>query len=136
MHRSHFALATLLTAFSLGAPASAAPPTPASSVKLELADAKAGTTQSSTLVVPLDGHGVARVETRSDAGQTVIKIFPDGPRGRNALRFDIERTRLEGGRHNGIHVEATLRLVKGKPAVIADLTRPDGSSTRVTAELR
>ena len=43
MHRSHFALATLLTAFSLGAPASAAPPTPASSVKLELADAKAGT---------------------------------------------------------------------------------------------
>ncbi len=139
MIRARTALATSLTALALTAPAAAAPPRPAAptTVKLELADAKGGTTQSSTLLIPIDGRGPARVETRSDAGQTVITISRDGRPGTNEpLRFNIERSRNENGRHSDIRVDAAVRLARGKRVVIAHLTRPDGSSTRVTVELR
>lgn len=133
-----FAVATALSACAAtGAAAAPTRPEAAStatpSAHVRIAD---GHKRPLELLLPVAERAPSTVEARAGSAFYRVKLSRDGASGSDApLRFDIERTDREGEGRSNVHVSVTVRMHRGSRAVLAKLSRPDGTTTTITAVL-
>lgn len=109
--------------------------TPAApSARVRIAD---GDARPLELLLPITEHGRSRVEARAGSAFYRISVSHEGRPGSEApLHFDIERTDSQGAGRRDVKLSVAVRMRRGARAVLARLSRPDGTTTTITATLQ
>lgn len=101
------------------------------SARIRIAD---GHKRPLELLLPVAAHGRSKVEARSGSAFYRIAVSRDGADA--PLHFKIERSCSRGAERNNVLLSVTVRMHRGARAVLARLSRPDGTTTTITAILQ
>ncbi len=128
------ALPSACAARAAAQPAEARSATPASpSARIRIAD---GSKRPLELLVSIADRGSSKVEARAGSAFYRIEVSHVGaPDSDRPLHFKIERSDSAGQGMNNVEVSVSVRMRPGARVVLARLSRPDGSTTTVTAAL-
>lgn len=116
-------------------PAEVQAATPASpSARIRISDAKKPPLE---LLMSIADRGTSMVKARAGSVFYRIEVSHLGAPGSDGpLRFKIRRSDSAGQGVNNMEVSVVVRMRRGARVVLARLSRPDGATTTVTAELQ
>lgn len=132
MKRESLSLAVSIVLTALGVScaarsARAASPSSGPEIRLDIADSGQRPVRVA-VAVPTDG-GCSKVEASAGREQYKFQVC----RGHSGHGFDFD-IRCENPRRE-VRVSVSARLEQSRPALLADLRRADGSTTRISAEI-